>query len=154
MHFYFSVFMELISKRSRYALQEHLHLISAPLQIIWGKQDQVWCKCVAYLASKPSSKCIQLSGIADNSTFSTILPGGGCLWRSSHPRKCTWVQGGPAGELWPLRGDGKAPPHSETHIGVHHLKAKHHHDQEVLVKREYEEQHLLSSSYFTEACTY
>ncbi|KAK0155098.1 Monoacylglycerol lipase ABHD6 [Merluccius polli] len=39
--FYEEVFMELISERSRYALQEHLHLISAPLQIIWGKQDQV-----------------------------------------------------------------------------------------------------------------
>ncbi|CAL8367780.1 unnamed protein product [Lota lota] len=39
--FYEEVFMELISERSRYALQEHLHLISAPLQIIWGKKDQV-----------------------------------------------------------------------------------------------------------------
>ncbi|CAL8251558.1 unnamed protein product [Arctogadus glacialis] len=39
--FYEEVFMELISERSRYALQEHLHLIFTPLQIIWGKKDQV-----------------------------------------------------------------------------------------------------------------
>uniref|UniRef100_H3DKL3 acylglycerol lipase n=1 Tax=Tetraodon nigroviridis TaxID=99883 RepID=H3DKL3_TETNG len=36
-----AVFMEIIEEKSRYALQEHLHLISAPLQVIWGKQDQV-----------------------------------------------------------------------------------------------------------------
>lgn len=33
--------MEIIGEKSRYALQEHLHLITAPLQVIWGKQDQV-----------------------------------------------------------------------------------------------------------------
>lgn len=33
--------MELVGEKSRYALQEHLHLITAPLQVIWGKQDQV-----------------------------------------------------------------------------------------------------------------
>lgn len=33
--------MEIVSENSRYALQEHLHLINAPLQVIWGKQDQV-----------------------------------------------------------------------------------------------------------------
>lgn len=36
-----TVFMELVGEKSRYALQEHLHLITAPLQVIWGKQDQV-----------------------------------------------------------------------------------------------------------------
>lgn len=35
------VFMEIVGENSRYALQEHLHLITAPLQVIWGKQDQV-----------------------------------------------------------------------------------------------------------------
>lgn len=35
------VFMEIVEEKSRYALQEHLHLITAPLQVIWGKQDQV-----------------------------------------------------------------------------------------------------------------
>lgn len=33
--------MEIVEEKSRYALQEHLHLITAPLQVIWGKQDQV-----------------------------------------------------------------------------------------------------------------
>lgn len=36
-----AVFMEIFNENSRYALQEHLHLITAPLQVIWGKQDQV-----------------------------------------------------------------------------------------------------------------
>lgn len=33
--------MEIVGETSRYALQEHLHLIAAPLQVIWGKKDQV-----------------------------------------------------------------------------------------------------------------
>lgn len=33
--------MEIVGETSRYALQEHLHLITAPLQVIWGKKDQV-----------------------------------------------------------------------------------------------------------------
>lgn len=39
--FLVTVFMEIVEEKSRYALQEHLHLITAPLQVIWGKQDQV-----------------------------------------------------------------------------------------------------------------
>ncbi|KAF0036150.1 hypothetical protein F2P81_011462 [Scophthalmus maximus] len=39
--FYQEVFMEIVDEKSRYALQDHLHLITAPLQVIWGKQDQV-----------------------------------------------------------------------------------------------------------------
>uniref|UniRef100_A0A8C2X3E8 acylglycerol lipase n=1 Tax=Cyclopterus lumpus TaxID=8103 RepID=A0A8C2X3E8_CYCLU len=39
--FYEEVFMEIVAEPSRYALQEHLHLIKAPLQVIWGKKDQV-----------------------------------------------------------------------------------------------------------------
>ncbi|XP_068604886.1 monoacylglycerol lipase ABHD6b [Brachionichthys hirsutus] len=39
--FYQEVFTELVSEKSRYALQEHLRHITAPLQVIWGKQDQV-----------------------------------------------------------------------------------------------------------------
>ncbi|KAF3860610.1 hypothetical protein F7725_000865 [Dissostichus mawsoni] len=31
----------IVGEPSRYALQEHLHLITAPLQVIWGKKDQV-----------------------------------------------------------------------------------------------------------------
>lgn len=33
--------MEIVGEKSRYALQEHLHLVTAPLQVIWGKHDQV-----------------------------------------------------------------------------------------------------------------
>lgn len=39
--FFSLVFMEIIGEKSRFALQDHLHLITAPLQVIWGKQDQV-----------------------------------------------------------------------------------------------------------------
>nr|XP_046220190.1 monoacylglycerol lipase ABHD6b isoform X1 [Oncorhynchus gorbuscha] len=39
--FYQEVFMEILGENSRYALQENLQLITAPLQVIWGKQDQV-----------------------------------------------------------------------------------------------------------------
>lgn len=36
-----SVFMEIVGEKSRQALQEHMHLITPPLQVIWGKEDQV-----------------------------------------------------------------------------------------------------------------
>ncbi|XP_051962286.1 monoacylglycerol lipase ABHD6-like isoform X3 [Xyrauchen texanus] len=39
--FYQEVFMEIMSEHSKYALHEHIQQITTPLQIIWGKQDQV-----------------------------------------------------------------------------------------------------------------
>ncbi|XP_077429846.1 monoacylglycerol lipase abhd6-A-like [Vanacampus margaritifer] len=39
--FYRQMFMELVEEKSRHSLQENLHLITSPLQILWGKQDQV-----------------------------------------------------------------------------------------------------------------
>lgn len=33
--------MEIMKEKSKYALHEHMHLITTPLQVIWGKQDQV-----------------------------------------------------------------------------------------------------------------
>ncbi|XP_070696636.1 monoacylglycerol lipase abhd6-B-like [Pempheris klunzingeri] len=39
--FYKEVFMEITGEKSRHSLQENLHLIRAPLQVIWGKEDQV-----------------------------------------------------------------------------------------------------------------
>lgn len=36
-----SVFMEIVGEKSRHSLQESLHLITAPVQVIWGKEDQV-----------------------------------------------------------------------------------------------------------------
>ncbi|MBN3322202.1 ABHD6 lipase, partial [Atractosteus spatula] len=39
--FYREVFMEIVGEKSRHSLQENMHLITAPVQVIWGKQDQV-----------------------------------------------------------------------------------------------------------------
>ncbi|XP_051958086.1 monoacylglycerol lipase ABHD6-like [Xyrauchen texanus] len=39
--FYRECFMELVGEKSRHSLHESMHLISAPLQVIWGKNDQV-----------------------------------------------------------------------------------------------------------------
>lgn len=33
--------MELVGEKSRHSLHENMHLISTPLQVIWGKNDQV-----------------------------------------------------------------------------------------------------------------
>uniref|UniRef100_A0A672IFX1 AB hydrolase-1 domain-containing protein n=1 Tax=Salarias fasciatus TaxID=181472 RepID=A0A672IFX1_SALFA len=39
--FYKEVFMEIVGEKCRHSLQENLPLISTPLQVIWGKDDQV-----------------------------------------------------------------------------------------------------------------
>ncbi|XP_042372739.1 monoacylglycerol lipase abhd6-A-like, partial [Plectropomus leopardus] len=39
--FYKEVFMEIVGEKSRHSLQENLHLIKSPVQVIWGKEDQV-----------------------------------------------------------------------------------------------------------------
>ncbi|XP_028849906.1 monoacylglycerol lipase ABHD6-like [Denticeps clupeoides] len=39
--FYQEVFMKIWGESSRFALHEHMHQITSPLQVIWGKQDQV-----------------------------------------------------------------------------------------------------------------
>ncbi|XP_029007376.1 monoacylglycerol lipase abhd6-A-like [Betta splendens] len=39
--FYKELFMEIVEEKSRLALQEHMHLITSPLQIIWGREDRV-----------------------------------------------------------------------------------------------------------------
>ncbi|XP_043978439.1 monoacylglycerol lipase abhd6-A-like [Gambusia affinis] len=39
--FYREVFLEIVGEKSRHSLQEHLNLITAPLQVIWGKNDQI-----------------------------------------------------------------------------------------------------------------
>lgn len=39
--FYKEVFMEIVGEKSRHSLQENLHLIKTPLQVIWGMEDQV-----------------------------------------------------------------------------------------------------------------
>ncbi|XP_046882113.1 monoacylglycerol lipase ABHD6 [Hypomesus transpacificus] len=39
--FYREVFMEIVGEDSRHSLQENLRLITVPVQVIWGKHDQV-----------------------------------------------------------------------------------------------------------------
>ncbi|KAK7119055.1 hypothetical protein R3I94_021036 [Phoxinus phoxinus] len=39
--FYRECFMELVGEKSRHSLHENMHLISTPLQVIWGRNDQV-----------------------------------------------------------------------------------------------------------------
>ncbi|XP_045884650.1 monoacylglycerol lipase abhd6-A-like [Micropterus dolomieu] len=39
--FYKEVFMEIVGEKSRHLLQENLHRITSPLQVIWGKEDKV-----------------------------------------------------------------------------------------------------------------
>ncbi|XP_035239271.1 monoacylglycerol lipase ABHD6b [Anguilla anguilla] len=39
--FYRDVFMKIVGEDSRHCLHDHMHQITAPLQVIWGKQDQV-----------------------------------------------------------------------------------------------------------------
>lgn len=64
--------MEIVEEKSRYALQEHLHMITAPLQVIWGKQDQVILASVFGF--------LLLTSV----TLSGVCPGGGCLWSHGH----------------------------------------------------------------------
>lgn len=44
-----SVFMELVGEKSRHSLQEHMHLITSPVQIIWGKEDDVRIMAAHYI---------------------------------------------------------------------------------------------------------
>ncbi|XP_034388990.1 monoacylglycerol lipase abhd6-A-like [Cyclopterus lumpus] len=39
--FYKEVFMEIVGEKSRHSLQEHLHLITTPMLVVWGTEDQV-----------------------------------------------------------------------------------------------------------------
>ncbi|KAG2470791.1 monoacylglycerol lipase ABHD6 [Polypterus senegalus] len=39
--FYREVFLQITGEKSRYSLQENLHKFSVPVQVIWGKHDQV-----------------------------------------------------------------------------------------------------------------
>lgn len=39
--FYREVFMEIVGEKSRHSLQENMHMITVPVQVIWGKHDQV-----------------------------------------------------------------------------------------------------------------
>ncbi|XP_012991858.2 monoacylglycerol lipase ABHD6 [Esox lucius] len=55
--FYRELFMEVVGEKSRYSLQENMHLITAPTQVIWGKQDQVVDVQGASLLAEGVSDC-------------------------------------------------------------------------------------------------
>uniref|UniRef100_A0A7N6ANN3 AB hydrolase-1 domain-containing protein n=1 Tax=Anabas testudineus TaxID=64144 RepID=A0A7N6ANN3_ANATE len=69
--FYQEVFMEIFGEKSRYALQEHLHLITAPLQVIWGKQDQVVDVSGATVIAEELSGC--RVDLLDNCGHSVVM---------------------------------------------------------------------------------
>lgn len=41
--------MELVGEKSRHSLQEHMHLITSPTQVIWGKDDDVRIMATHYI---------------------------------------------------------------------------------------------------------
>ncbi|XP_015224520.1 PREDICTED: monoacylglycerol lipase abhd6-A-like [Cyprinodon variegatus] len=49
--------MEIVGEKSRHSLQEHLHLITAPLQVVWGKHDQVLDVSGAAVIQKALQHC-------------------------------------------------------------------------------------------------
>ncbi|XP_040927386.1 monoacylglycerol lipase ABHD6b isoform X1 [Betta splendens] len=69
--FFQEVFMEIFGEKSRYALQEHLHLITAPLQVIWGKQDQVVDVSGAAVIAEALSGC--RVDLLDNCGHSVVM---------------------------------------------------------------------------------
>ncbi|XP_036595295.1 monoacylglycerol lipase ABHD6 isoform X1 [Trichosurus vulpecula] len=55
--FYRKLFLEIVSEKSRYSLQENMEKIQVPTQVIWGKQDQVLDVSGADLLAKGISNC-------------------------------------------------------------------------------------------------
>ncbi|XP_066526636.1 monoacylglycerol lipase ABHD6 [Hoplias malabaricus] len=69
--FYREVFMEIVEEKSRHSLHENMHLISAPLQVIWGKQDQVLDVSGASVLAKALPGC-QVD-LLDNCGHSVVM---------------------------------------------------------------------------------
>lgn len=121
--------MEIVREESRYALQEHLHLIAAPLQVIWGKQDQVihdvW---LPHVMLKLVFLCRFLLLIRETLVIYShrhyYIPGCGCFRNHGHQRGVAWVQSGHSGKLRALCGDGETTTDSQIDPGVHHLAAR------------------------------
>ncbi|XP_049633684.1 monoacylglycerol lipase ABHD6 [Suncus etruscus] len=55
--FYRKLFLEIVSEKSRYSLQENMNKINVPTQIIWGKQDQVLDVSGADMLAKSIANC-------------------------------------------------------------------------------------------------
>lgn len=60
-----SVFMELVGEKSRHSLQEHMHLITSRVQVIWGKEDDVRIMAAHYIKPLYFYIHIKLFGCAD-----------------------------------------------------------------------------------------
>ncbi|KAL1007833.1 hypothetical protein UPYG_G00092230 [Umbra pygmaea] len=69
--FYRELFMEVVGEKSRHSLKENMHLITAPTQVIWGKQDQVVCIQGASMLEEAVSGC-QVD-LLDNCGHSVVM---------------------------------------------------------------------------------
>ncbi|XP_051962285.1 monoacylglycerol lipase ABHD6-like isoform X2 [Xyrauchen texanus] len=70
--FYQEVFMEIMSEHSKYALHEHIQQITTPLQIIWGKQDQVGSvlkACISITYKEITHTCMQFTNTSMQTYF-------------------------------------------------------------------------------------
>ncbi|RXN02688.1 BTB POZ domain-containing KCTD6 [Labeo rohita] len=83
--FYYEVFMEIMSENSKYALHEHIQQITTPLQVIWGKQDQVVdASGAAVLAEAlPGCRVDLLENCGHSLTHPVTLNVGGHLYTTS-----------------------------------------------------------------------
>lgn len=120
-----SVFMEIVGEKSRHTLQEHMHLITSPLQVIWGKEDQVSIsqRCSKSCESNYTIFCLYKIYAKSNMWIITIFVmssfsgagcvGGGCAADSGAERS-----GGTVGQLWSLCVVGAAEESCQAHHGL------------------------------------
>lgn len=64
--------MEIMSENSKYALHEHMQQITTPLQVIWGKQDQVCVSIIQELYIENTHMHIVQSSVHTQCYFSII----------------------------------------------------------------------------------
>lgn len=70
-----TVFMAIMGENSKYALHEHIQHITTPLQIIWGKQDQVCVENIIMTVNKNTHTHIP-------NIKNKLFSGCGCVWGS------------------------------------------------------------------------
>lgn len=123
-----AVFMELVGENSRFALHEYMHLITAPLQVIWGKQDQVNFWKILYELKLWISLCaflqIHWSEVCYGVIYWAFVLDCRCFRRLSDCRDFARVSSGLAGQLWPFCGDGATTQNSQAHVGLHYNPAE------------------------------
>ncbi|XP_037611697.1 monoacylglycerol lipase ABHD6-like [Sebastes umbrosus] len=69
--FYKELFMEIVGEKSRHLLQESLHLITSPVQVIWGTEDKVLDVSGAAVLQESLPNC-QVA-LLDNCGHSVVL---------------------------------------------------------------------------------